>query len=98
MNVVDLRAELETERYFIILMAYDYKKLRSKKTKTPLDDIFQRTLARHKLRRCLTCPRTSGQFLVGHKQNLPRAFNAFCKGHGGPEVGDNPVLFYTLAF
>ena len=27
----DLRAELEAERYFIILMAYDYKKLRSTK-------------------------------------------------------------------
>lgn len=27
----DLRTELEAERYFIILMAYDYKKLRSKK-------------------------------------------------------------------
>tara|TARA_B100001093_G_scaffold315548_1_gene301035 strand:+ start:686 stop:1660 length:975 start_codon:yes stop_codon:yes gene_type:complete len=27
----DLRAELEAERYFIILMAYDYKKLRSAK-------------------------------------------------------------------
>ena len=67
MNVVDLRAELETERYFIILMAYDYKKLRGKKTKTPLVDMFKRTLARQKLRRCLTCPRTSGQFLVGHK-------------------------------
>tara|TARA_B100000212_G_scaffold340369_2_gene320780 strand:- start:7393 stop:7584 length:192 start_codon:yes stop_codon:yes gene_type:complete len=38
-----------------------------------------------------------GQFLVQHKQNLPGTFNAFRKGNGGTDVGDNLALLYTLA-